>query len=244
MASFVLIHGSWHGGWCFDLLRARLEAVGHEVITPDLPGMGGSAEELSAVTLADWAAFAVEQCRAAGTPVVLAGHSRGGLVISEAAERDPTAMSALVYICAMLLPNGLSRAVWKKTATPTPAFDDIITHHPDGHSSMIDGTRGAAVFAQLSPPDLVADAMARLVAEPGTPRATALSLTDARYGTVPRHYIECLQDQAIPIADQRSMQAMLPCATVTQIDTDHSPFLSAPEALAKALIAIAEGLES
>jgi pimeloyl-ACP methyl ester carboxylesterase len=242
MASFVLIHGSWHGGWCFDPLRPLLEAAGHEVIAPDLPGMNGSAEELAAVTLADWAAFVVARCRDAGKPVILAGHSRGGLVISEAAERDHTAMSALVYICAMLLPNGLSRAAWKKTASPTPAFDAIITHDPDGHSSRVDAARAAPVFAQLSPPELVAQAMARLASEPAAPRATPLSLTDIRFGSVPRHYVECLQDRAIPIADQRAMQAMLPCATVAQIDTDHSPFLSAPDELAKALIAIAEGI--
>jgi pimeloyl-ACP methyl ester carboxylesterase len=41
MASFVLVHGSWHGGWCFDAVKALLEAGGHEVIAPDLPGMGG-----------------------------------------------------------------------------------------------------------------------------------------------------------------------------------------------------------
>ena len=52
MASFVLIHGSWHGGWCFDEVKALLEAQGHEVIAPDLPGMGGSEAELAAVTLA------------------------------------------------------------------------------------------------------------------------------------------------------------------------------------------------
>src|SRR3546814_15092668 len=51
LATFVLIHGSWHGGWCFDTVRALLEAQGHEVITPDLPGMGGNEAELRGVTL-------------------------------------------------------------------------------------------------------------------------------------------------------------------------------------------------
>jgi pimeloyl-ACP methyl ester carboxylesterase len=112
MAGFVLIHGSWHGGWCFDLVADILRARGHTVVAPTLPGMGGTAEEMAAVTLASWGEFAAQHCRdlkAQGVgPVVLAGHSRGGLVVSTAAERDTQAMDALVYICAMMLPSGMT----------------------------------------------------------------------------------------------------------------------------------------
>jgi pimeloyl-ACP methyl ester carboxylesterase len=84
VATFVLIHGSWHGGWCFDDVKVLLEAEGHEVVAPDLPGMGGSEAELRAVTLAGWADFAADLCRhATQRPVVLAGHSRGGVVIRQ-----------------------------------------------------------------------------------------------------------------------------------------------------------------
>jgi pimeloyl-ACP methyl ester carboxylesterase len=68
-----------------------------------------------------------------------------------------------------------------------------------------------------------------------------LALTDARYGSVPRHYIECLNDRVIPIADQRAMRALQPCASVTSLEADHSPFLSTPQALADALLNIAKG---
>ena len=122
MASFVLIHGAWHGGWCFDPVRDRLEAAGHRVIAPDLPGMGGTDEELAAVTLAGWADFVANLCRAEAEPVILAGHSRGGIVISEVAERVPEKVAALVYICAVMLPAGLSRAEWRKQAEPNPDF--------------------------------------------------------------------------------------------------------------------------
>jgi pimeloyl-ACP methyl ester carboxylesterase len=57
---------------------------------------------------------------------------------------------------------------------------------------------------------------------------------------VPRHYIECLHDRTIPIADQRYMQSLQPCVSVNSLDADHSPYLSAPEALVAALHAIAE----
>jgi pimeloyl-ACP methyl ester carboxylesterase len=59
---------------------------------------------------------------------------------------------------------------------------------------------------------------------------------------VPRHYVECLHDRTIPIEDQRRMERLQPCTSVTALDADHSPFLSAPDALADALLALVEGL--
>lgn len=238
MAHFVLVHGAWHGGWSFDLLRAPLEAAGHTMAAPDLPGMGGDAATLAATSLQSWADVAAAACRAAPAgPVILCGHSRGGLVVSQAAETAPEAIDASVYICAMLLPSGMSRGEWKARQVPNPDFDAII--RPVEAGTVIDTEHAIPVFAQLSPPDLAAAAMTRLLAEPNLPRLTPLSLSDARYGSVPRHYIECLHDRTIPLADQRAMQALQPCRTVQSLDADHSPFLSAPAELAAALCRIA-----
>ena len=242
MATFVMIHGAWHGGWCFEPLRARLEGAGHALVAPDLPGMGGGDEVLAGITLDQWAGFAVETCRAQPGPVLLCGHSRAGIVLSQAAERDPKAMTALVYICAVLMPGGVSRVEFRKGQAPNPAFQAIVKPTPGGHGTVIDRDHAAPVFAQLSPPDLVADALARLAAEPDIPRQTPLSLTPERYGSVPRHYVECLHDRTIPIGDQRWMQSLQPCASVTSLEADHSPFLSAPDALAEALLDLASRL--
>jgi pimeloyl-ACP methyl ester carboxylesterase len=236
VATFILIHGAWHGGWCFDVLRPLLERHGHRVISPDLPGMGGTAEERAVVTLAGWGRFVADLCRTADGPVILCGHSRGGIVISEAAEQAPDAITTLVYICAMLLPNGMSRADMRAVSEPNPDFDAVRIDVP--HGTRVIPRLGPAVFAQLSPPDRVEAAMARLVTEPAAPTSTRLHLTDARYGSVPRHYIECLYDRTIMIKDQRRMQSLQPCESIWSLDTDHSPFLSNPEALADALLAI------
>ncbi len=243
MATFVMIHGAWHGGWSFDALRPLLADAGHDMIAPDLPGMGGTEDELAAVTLSGWADFTADICGAAKQPVILCGHSRGGIVISETAERVPGKVAALVYICAMLLPSGMSRASWRENATPNPAFQEIQISLSSGLGSIVDTARAPPVFAQMSPPDMVRKAMTRLVAEPSGPRAAVLEL-GANYDSVPRHYIECLHDLTIPIADQRKMQALQPCRSVTSLEADHSPFLSAPRALADALLTIARGISS
>ena len=237
MASFVLIHGSWHGGWCFDEVKALLEGEGHHVIAPDLPGMGGTEEELAAVTLDGWGRFAVELCRTAPQrPVVLVGHSRGGLVISTAAEKDPGVIDALVYICAMMLPDGMSRADLKALEEPNPAFDGLIRLTPGGHGSTVSVPVAGEVFAQLSPPDKVARGLARLVAEPHGPRSEPVRVTAVRWGSLPRTYIECLADRTIPLASQRLMQELSPGAAVVTLDADHSPFLSRPRELVDALL--------
>ena len=192
MASFILIHGSWHGGWCFDGVKAILEAQGHQVIAPDLPGMGGDEPALRAASLDGWASFTASLCREASQrPVVLAGHSRGGIVVSQTAELAPEAMDALVYICAMMLPDGMSRAAFKELEEPNPAFDAIISPVHGGAGTVIDRERAGSVLAQLSPPDLVRGAMARVVAEPHGPRSTPLRLSQERFGSLPRTYIEC-----------------------------------------------------
>jgi pimeloyl-ACP methyl ester carboxylesterase len=240
MATFVMVHGAWHGGWCFDALRPLLEAKGHQMIAPDLPGMGGNEAALAAVTLAGWAEFIASTCCETDAPVILCGHSRGGIIISETAERVPKNVAALVYICAMLIPSGQSRADMRATNEPNPGFEAIRSAVPYG--SAIDPNGAVAVFAQLSPPDLAARATRRLVSEPDSPSNTPLSLSEAHYGSVPRHYIECLHDRAITIADQRRMQSLQPCTTVTTLAADHSPFLSAPDELANALLTIAKGL--
>lgn len=243
MASFILIHGSWHGGWCFDTLKALLEAHGHEVIAPDLPGMGGNEAALRSVTLDGWAAFAADLCRdATQSPVVLAGHSRGGIIVSQAAEMAPDAIDALVYICAMMLPDGMSRADFKQLEEPNPAFDAIISPVLEGAGTVVDKDKAGAIFAQLYPPETAAAAMAQVVAEPHGPRSTRLTLSAERFGSLPRTYIECTEDRAIPLSSQRLMQQLVPGAEVVTLWADHSPYLSRPQALAAALIAAAENV--
>lgn len=244
MAHFILVHGAWHGGWCFDTLRAELTARGQSSEAPDLVGMGGDDATLAAVTLADWADQVEALVRAAPEPVFLCGHSRGGLVVSAVAERLPDPIAASVYICAMMFPNGLSRAQFRQIFQPNAAFEALISPTPGGAGTIINAGRpnaadAAAVFAHLTPPDQAARAMARLVAEPNGPRTTPLVLSPDRYGRVPRHYIACLQDRTIPIAAQRAMIALQPGTHVVTLDTDHSPHLSQPARLADILSAIA-----
>lgn len=240
MAHFILVPGAWHGGWCFERLRPLLEGQGHGMVAVDLPGMGSDDATIATVTLAQWADHVADLVRAAPEPVILCGHSRGGLVISEVAERVPDRVRALVYIAAMMHGPDFDRHAFRARSAPNPAFEAIVTPIAGGAASLVDPARAASVIAHLAPADAVAEMAEKLVAEPAAPRRTPLSVTWERYGRVPRHYVECLHDRAIPLADQRLMQEMHPGARVATLETDHSPHLSAPDALARLLLDIAE----
>jgi len=235
MATFVMIHGAWHGGWAFDPIRAGLEARGHRMLAPDLPDLANPRK----VTLAGWADFTADLARAEAEPVILCGHSRGGIVISEAAERAPEAIRALVYISAFLIPSGKSLQDLVADEPRIPEFEAGLTPVAGGAAIALSPEGATAAFYHRAPAEMRAFALARIVPEPTAPFGTPLSLSAERFGRVPRHYIECTDDRAIPIAQQRSMQAALPCASVTTLDSDHSPFLTRPDELVAALDRIA-----
>lgn len=239
MTTFLMIHGAWHGGWSFEPLREGIEAAGHRLIAPDLPGMGGDDAALAAVTLEGWADYVAGLARA-NAPVILCGHSRGGIVISSAAERAPDAIAALVYISAFLIPSGRSLNDLVDEAPRIDAFNDGLSPVANGAALALSAEGAAATFYHRSPAAAREDACARLTPEPVAPLGTKLALTEGRFGSVPRHYIECTDDQAIPISQQRSMQSALPVASVTTLDSDHSPFLTCPDALVSALLKIEE----
>lgn len=110
MSTFVLVHGAWHGGWCWKRVRAELQALGHEVFTPTLTGVADRSHLLSPqVDLATHIADVVNLIRWEElTDVVLCGHSYGGCVISGVADRIPDRIGALVYLDAFVLENGQS----------------------------------------------------------------------------------------------------------------------------------------
>jgi pimeloyl-ACP methyl ester carboxylesterase len=110
MSTFVLVHGAWHGGWCWKRVRTALQALGHEVFTPTLTGVADRSHLLSPqVDLDTHITDVVNLIRCEElSDVVLCGHSYGGCVISGVADRIPDRIGALVYLDAFVLENGQS----------------------------------------------------------------------------------------------------------------------------------------
>jgi len=110
MSTFVLVHGAWHGSWCWKRVRSALQARGHEVFTPTLTGVGERSHLLSReINLDTHIADVVNLLQFEElSNVVLCGHSYGGAVISGVADHAPDRIGALVYIDAFVLENGQS----------------------------------------------------------------------------------------------------------------------------------------
>ncbi len=81
MNSFVLVHGSWHGAWCWYKVIPLLEQAGHRLFSPDLPSLGGDKTPISAISLKTWTDSICQILDSQTQPVILVGHSRGSLII-------------------------------------------------------------------------------------------------------------------------------------------------------------------
>jgi pimeloyl-ACP methyl ester carboxylesterase len=233
MAAFVLVHGAWHGGWCYDRLVPALKALGHRVVTGDLPGHGDDRTPAAQVTLDAYVARAGEWLEAAGEPAHLLGHSMGGMVITQAGEAYAPRIRSLIYLCAFLPASGQALLNFRGS----DELNSLLVIDRESGASRIEGEGLRDVFyGDCSDAD-VAAARSRLCPQPLEPIRKAVQV-GARYASLPRHYIECLQDGAIPIEVQRGMHAAIPCR-VHALDASHSPFYSMPEQLASLLDAIA-----
>jgi pimeloyl-ACP methyl ester carboxylesterase len=132
MTDFVLIHGAWHGSWCWVRVRRLLTAAGHRVFTPTLTGVGERSHLLSRVVgldthIADVTNLMIwEDLR----DIVLVGHSYGGVVVRHAADQMPDRIRSLVYLDAFVPENG--KALFDYLPDHGKALRDLAVAHGDG----------------------------------------------------------------------------------------------------------------
>ena len=237
MSTFLLIHGGWHAGWCWDKVKRELEAAGHTVMAPDLPGHGSDRTPLSEVTLERYARATVEFASSVPEKVIVVGHSMSGISSQQAAEYAPEQFQALVFLAAFLLEDG--QCLFDMAALdPDNLVIPNLTHSEDQSELRFDLDKvQEALYADCSAED-VERARSLLQAQASAPFGTPLRITPERSGSIPRYYIECLQDRAIAPRIQKMMYTQSPCEEVFTLDASHSPFFSQPGEVARCLSSI------
>jgi pimeloyl-ACP methyl ester carboxylesterase len=230
----VLVHGAFHGSWCWSPLVAELNGLGVASIAIDLPGRPADPRPAAELTFDSHVDTIMAVLDAAPDPVTLLGHSLAGMSISQAAERAPHKVAGLVYLCAYLPKNGQASF---DLALDDPDSDLMshVTVDETGTTTSVSLAAAPRVFYGDCSPQVVEWALGQLTPEPISAAAGTVHLTAERWGSVPRAYIVATQDRAISAAKQRSMIADVGVDRVEEMKTSHSPFLSTPTALAAVL---------
>jgi pimeloyl-ACP methyl ester carboxylesterase len=229
----VLVHGAWHGAWCWAALQADLDRRGIASIAIDLPGHGASSLPLgdlhgdAAHVVAVLEHLDRDQRGDEGGGIVLVGHSYGGAVITEAAASCPS-VKHLVYLTAFALNDGESvRLVRSEMPRAETLLSSASRPHTEG-TTVIEPSLAQAALYGCCPDGVAAAAIARLDPQP---IATFLQpVSGSPRSVMPSTYVCCELDEAISIVHQRLMAER--CDRVVTLRTDHSPFASMPEATA------------
>jgi pimeloyl-ACP methyl ester carboxylesterase len=238
LSTFVLIPGAWHGAWCYEKVTPILEQNGHTVIAVDLPGLGSDTTPISDISLKSYTDKIGTVINQAEEPVILVGHSMGGLAISQSAEYYPEKVKSLVYLTAFLLRDGETMLDYIQVDSDSIVSPNLVFSE-DGSSVIVKEEKLIDSFYAKCDQSDIQNIKQRLKPQASCIFSTQLRISNERYGQIPRYYIECLQDKAISIKIQRAMQAATPCHRVFAIDTDHSPFYSAHQELSSILMTIA-----
>ncbi|MGZ4310668.1 MAG: alpha/beta fold hydrolase [Solirubrobacteraceae bacterium] len=243
MARFLLIHGAMGGAWCWEPVLPGLRAAGHEAVAIDLPGQGGDATPLAEITLYRYADAVCEALDELDGPVLLTGHSMGGMVITQAASQRPERLAGLVYVAAFLPQPG--QALIDITRLPEAAGDSVqanIVVEGDPPVAVLPPEAAPEALYHCCTPEQITWALPRRGGQPVIPFTQPFTPPEgsgAAFDTLPRAYVTCLQDRAIRPPVQRLMYTAAGCDPVIEIDTDHSPWLSRTEELVGALDRVA-----
>jgi pimeloyl-ACP methyl ester carboxylesterase len=230
MKTFILIHGSWHSAWNWHKVIPILEKQGHKAIAIDLLGMGRDKTPIAEVKMKDTVAKICDLIDGQEGKVILVGHSKNGIMISQAAEYRPNKIEKLIYLAAYLIPNGKTQKEYSVQDT-NGVLKPFVDFHPDLNASTLRPEIYKEGLYHDCEDDITNLAKLLLSHEPVESGMVPLQLTEANFGSVPRVYIACTEDRAVTPYIQQKMYTETPCDKVYEMATSHSPFFSKPQEL-------------
>jgi len=232
--AIALVHGAFEDAHIWDGVSAKLKADGYRVISVDLPGRPSAPMAANLVSNDVYRDTVLKAIDGESHPVVLVGHSFGGIAVSTVAEAAPAKVKTAVYLAAYLPQDGESMLSLAKQDRDSKAGPALKIDEAKGMISVNYAAR-ADLFANGAPeglrkvlPDLIID-------EPLAPIVTPVKLTAQRFGKVDKVYIHTAQDQVVSPYLQQKMVAATPVRLEFTLNTGHTPFLTDVSGLVAAI---------
>ncbi|WP_244818176.1 alpha/beta fold hydrolase [Caballeronia sp. Lep1P3] len=231
--TFVLIHGAWHGGWCWRFVVERLAARGHRVFAPSLTGLGDRRHLVEAASSIDVPIADIENLIESEelSDVVLVGHSFGGLVASGVADRMPGSIRALVMLDSLLVESGQT-AFDVLPASVVKERMDAVKASGQTLAMPVNGLAGTGI-----PDDhpLAGWVRRRLTPHPLATYRTPLTLANPLGNGLPRTYVHCANPSYDTLLPVRERIRALPGWGWETIDTGHDAMVLNPDLLVELL---------
>jgi pimeloyl-ACP methyl ester carboxylesterase len=232
--TIALVHGAFEDSHVWQAVETKLKADGYPVLAVELPGRPGAPMSPAEVSLDLYRDTVLKALAKTTHPAVLVGHSFGGITISAVAEAAPEKVKTLVYVAAYLPQDGDS-LVSMAQHDPDAKIGPQLQINKEQGIAVVNYAARADLFANDGPPQLRAAIPDLILDEPLAPLATPVHLTQARFGRVDKVYVHTTKDQVISPAFQAKMVAATPVRSETTLATGHTPFLTDPAGLVKAI---------
>lgn len=236
MSHYVLVHGAWEESGMWNEVAPILEQNGHTVSAIDLPGHGSNKQPGSIATTANYLQAVVDVIDQHRSPVILAGHSMNGALISQVAERIPEQIERLVYVTAFLLKNGESVMEAMEGDAGSEVLKEVKFSDDQSLATLPEPALRRIGFHDVDEPEI--RRILPMMAEGQTtePFLAKVELSEPRFGSVPKTYIRTSIDRMISPAQQDAMIANWAVDSVFDLKSGHFPTSSVPEELAALLL--------
>jgi pimeloyl-ACP methyl ester carboxylesterase len=230
---FVLIHGAWHGGWCWDGVIEALEKAGHTAEAPTMPGHN-PGDDRAGIKFEDYVDKIVSVLHEQETPVVLVGHSSAGFLIQAAAPRATDKIAKLVFLNAFILPDAKSQfdlvppeAAEGMTAAAQASPDNCVPVIEDFVRNQLMAGESAEMQDAL---------ISRLVPQPIAIFTTPVSTQDFEKLTVPKSVVFCKDDASLPPGAYLGMAQGLGDYQLIEVAGSHEALFTNPGVVTEGLI--------
>ncbi len=233
--TFMLVHGAFAGEYAWEKVKPLLESKGNKVVTFDLPAHGADQTQAKDATFESYIEKVGSFINAESEKVILVGHSMGGVVISQTAEKMPDKIEKLVYISAYLPKNGQSLQELAEGDAES-LIGRNLKFAADYSGATLPDDVAVEVFAGDCSDDIKKLVVEKARLEPLAAFQAKVSLSDENFGRVPKYFIETTLDKGVGTSLQKKMIAEN--GTVKQvfkIESGHSPYFAKPDELAEIL---------